>query len=332
MTTPNFDVPPSVMVGDRSDVQAQRILTILRNDAYNPSVTMQFRASRRGVLCGIDEVRALLAKALPETGAEVWVLADGDAIAADEVALRVKAPYSSFGLYEGTICGALASCSGWATAARECVDAAAGIPVAVTSPPSAHPNVVPLIDYAAIVGGCAAVSTALGGRYAGVTPTGYMPHALPLLMGDAVRAMQSYDRHMAQEIPRIGIVDTFRDEAEEAIALARALRERLRGVNLSTPPERGGVTPDLVKEVRARLDQNGFNHVEIFVTHGVTKAKIRQMVEASAPVNGFSVDEAIAGAPPIGFGADIHEIDGKPVARRGRVPGATSSPRLSRVI
>lgn len=332
MTTPEFDVRPSALVGDRSDVQAQRILTILRNDSFNPNVTTQFTAARSGVLCGMGEVRALLLKVLPETGAEAWALADGDKIAAREVVLRLRAPYSAFGLYEGTICGTLASCSGWATAARECVDAAGGIPVVANSSQSAHPNVVPLIDYSAVVGGCAAVSTPMGARLASVTPTGYMSHALPLLMGDTVRAMQSYDRHMPQEIPRIGIVDTFKDEAEEAVALARAFRDTLRGVNISTPPERGGITPDLVKEVRARLNGGNFNHVDIFITHGVTQDKIRQFVEAGAPVSGFSVSEAITNAPPIGFSADIHEVDDKPVARRGRMPGVTPSPRLDRII
>lgn len=332
MTTPEFDVLPSVLIGDRSDVQAQRILTILRNDGINPSVTMEFSPSQDGVLCGVDEVRALLAKVLPETGAEVWALSDGSRMSAKEVVLRIKAPYSAFGLYQTIICGTLASCSGWATAARECVDAAQGIPVVATSASNAHPSVVPQIDYAAVKGGCVAVSTVLGARLAGVTPAGYMSHNLPLLLGDSVRAMHSYNRHMPPEIPRIALVDTFKDEAEEAVNLARAFRNGLRGVNISTPPERGGVTPDLVKEVRAKLDESAFLHVDIFVTHGVTKEKIQQFVEADAPVNGFGIDEAIANAPPNNFNADIHEVDGKPVARRGRMPGLTPSPRLDRIM
>jgi nicotinate phosphoribosyltransferase len=44
------------------------------------------------------------------------------------------------------------------------------------------------------------------------------------------------------------------------------------------------------------------------------------------------VGSYIASAPPIGFVADIHEIEGKPVARRGRIPGITPSPRLDRVM
>lgn len=332
MTTPDFDVPPSVLIGDRSDVQSQRTQTILRSENVSPNVTLEFSPVGDGVLCGIREVRALLEKVLPETGVEVWALNEGREMSAGEVALRIKAAYSVIGLYEMTICGMMASSSGWASAARECVDAAGSIPVVCTVPAYAHPNVVPLIDYAAVVGGCVAVSSMLGARLAGVTPTGYMQHALPLLMGDTVKALQSYDRHLPLEIPRIAILDTFKDEAEEALNVARAFRDRLRGVNLSTPEERGGVTPGLIKEIRAKLDTQGFQHVDIFVTHGLDKDTIRQFVEEGAPVNGFSVDEAIGGAPPLGFSAEIHEIDGSPAARRGRMPGITPSPRLDRIM
>ena len=332
MTTPEFDVPPSVLIGDRSDVQSQRTQTILRSENVSPSVTLEFSPQRDGVLCGIGEVRTLLEKVLPDTGIEVWALSEGREMTAGEVALRIKAAYSVIGLYEMTICGMLASSSGWATAARECVDAAGSVPVVCTVPAYAHPNVVPLIDYAAVVGGCVAVSSMLGARLAGVTPTGYMQHALPLLLGDTVKALQSYDRHLPLEVPRIAILDTFKDEAEEAINVARAFRDRLRGVNLSTPAERGGVTPGLLKEIRAKLDAQGFQHVDIFVTHGVNRETIQHFIEQGAPVNGFSVDEAIGGAPPLGFSAEIHEIDAMPIARRGRMPGITPSPRLDRIM
>ena len=74
MTTPEFDVSPSVLIGDRSDVQSQRTQTILRSENVSPNVILEFSPVRDGVLCGIVEVRALLEKVLPETGIEVWVL------------------------------------------------------------------------------------------------------------------------------------------------------------------------------------------------------------------------------------------------------------------
>ena len=80
-----------------------------------------------GILCGMEEVKALLAEVLPEDKREVWALAEGEAMKAKEVALRITAPYRSYGVYETAILGMLAHGSGWATAARECVRAAAGM-------------------------------------------------------------------------------------------------------------------------------------------------------------------------------------------------------------
>jgi len=332
MVNSEFEIRPSTLVGDTADVYLQRTLTVLRNEGVNPTATMEFRPQRDGVFCGIREVRALLSKVLPESGSEVWALDEGEPVEAREVALRIKAPYGSFGLYETTICGILASCGGWAMAARECVVAAKGIPVVALGARHVHPNVAANIDYASVVGGCASCSTILGARLSGITPSGNMPHTLPLLLGDTVRAAQAFDRHMPQEVPRVALVDTFKDEAEEALAVAGALRERLRGIRLDTPAERGGVTADLVKEVRLRLDLVGFRHVEIFVSGGFTPDRIRRFDEDGAPVNGFGVGSYISSAPPNDFTADIHEIDGKPIAKRGRTPGITPSPRLDRVM
>ena len=332
MVSPEFEVKRPVLIGDTADVYLQRTLTILRNESINPDVAMEFAPRRAGIFCGISEVRTLLARVLPETGREVWALDEGQAVEAGEVALRVKAPYSSIGLYETAITGALSSGTAWATAARECVDAAAGTPVVSLGARHVHPNVVADMDYAAIVGGCVSCSTIQGARLAGVTPAGNMPHALPILIGGSVTAMQAFDSHMPQEVPRIALVDTFRDEAEEALNVARAMGDKLRGVCLSTPPERGGVTIELVREVRSRLDQSDFRHVEIMVTGGFTPDRIREFVAAEARVNIFGVGAYIATAPSNTFAAEIHEIDGRPFARRGRIPGVTANPRLDRVI
>ena len=332
MANGDFEIRRSVLVGDTADVYLQRTLTILRNEGINPIVTMEFTAERGGVVCGLDEARTLLSRILPETGSEVWTLDEGESIDAGEVVLRVKAPYGALGLYETAICGTLAHSTGWATAARECVNAAGDTPVVALGARNVHPNVAAEMDYASVTGGCVSCSTIQGARLAGVTPAGNMPHPLNLVIGDTVAAMQAFDRHMPQEVPRVSLVDTFKDEAEEALNVARSLREKLRGIRLDTPPERGGVTPDLVKEVRARLDLAGFRHVDIMVSGGFTADRIREFVESGAPVTSFGVGSYIAAAQPNPFESDIHEIDGRPLAKRGRIPGISANPRLDRVM
>ena len=121
MVNREFDIRRSLLVGETADVHYQRALTILRNEGINPVVTMEFSPERQGVFCGINEAKALLTRILPETGSEVWALEEGEHVDAREVALRIKAPYGSLGLYETAISGTLASSTGWATAAHECV-------------------------------------------------------------------------------------------------------------------------------------------------------------------------------------------------------------------
>ena len=187
------------------------------------------------------------------------------------------------------------------------------------------------MDYASVIGGCIGASTPAGARLAGLSPTGTMPHALVLIFGDTVRAAEAFDRHVEPEVPRIVLVDTFKDEAEESVRVADALGDRLWGVRLDTPSERGRVTPDLVKEVRTRLDLAGHPHVKIVVSGGMDAERILAFKEAGSPVDSFAVVSAISDAGPIDFTGDLKEIDGQPVAKRGRIPGRTANPRLQRV-
>jgi nicotinate phosphoribosyltransferase len=152
-----------------------------------------------------------------------------------------------------------------------------------------------------------------------------------LIFGDTVKAAEAFDRHMPPDVPRIVLVDTFHDEAEEALRVASALGDRLYGVRLDTPMERGRVTPDLVREVRARLDQEGYGHVKIIVSGGLNPERIGLFKAEGAPVDSFAVGSYIAGAKPVDFTGDLKEIDGNPIAKRGRIPGLTPSPRLAKL-
>jgi len=320
-----------ILTGDSADVYFSRAEEILGKEGLNPVVVMEVFSREAGILCGIDEAKTLLATALKDAPAEeavVEALADGDTFSEREIVMRIRARYLQFGLYETAMLGMMAQATGWATAARACVDAAAPHPVISFGARHVHPDISDTLDYAAIVGGCIGASTPAGARMAGLRPTGTMPHALVLIFGDTVRAAEAFDRHLSEDVPRIVLIDTFKDEAEEALRVANALGDRLYGVRLDTPSERGRVTADLVTEVRARLDQAGYHHVKITVSGGLTPERILYFKERGAPVDSFAVGSHIAGAAPIDFTGDLKEIDGQPIAKRGRIPGLTPSPRL----
>jgi nicotinate phosphoribosyltransferase len=323
-----------ILSGDSADVYFARAESVLEREGLDPMVTMEVFTREDAVLCGIDEAKNLIGHVLAECDpaeATVEALDDGDRIAPKEIVLRIRARYRRFGLYETAILGMLAQSTGWATAARQCVEAAAPDPVVSFGARHVHPDITDVLDYAAIVGGCVGASTPAGARLAGLNPTGTMPHSLVLIFGDTVAAAEAFDRDLGADVPRIVLVDTFKDEAEEALRVAQALGDRLYGIRLDTPSERGRVTPELVHEVRARLDQAGYAHVKIVVSGGFDPDRIRFFRDAQAPVDSYAVGSYISGASPIDFTGDIKEIDGRPIAKRGRIPGRSDSPRLQRV-
>src|SRR5260370_38713403 len=131
---------------------------------------------------------------------------------------------------------------------------------------------------------------------------------------------------MPEDVLRVVLVDTFKDEAEASLRVAAAMGGRLRGVRLDTPWERGRVTVELVKEVRARLDLAGHRHVGIFVSGGLDAERVRQFVAAGAPGASFGAGMAIAAPPPIGFTPDIKEGAGHPRPNRRRSPRWMANP------
>jgi nicotinate phosphoribosyltransferase len=336
LAAPHFQPAADVLSGDTADIYFERTATILKAEHLDPVVTMEIFARADAILCGAEESLAYLREILGngkrfDHEPVVESLHDGDAVRRKEVVMRINARYSAFGLYETAILGMLAQSTGWATAARRIVDVAAPIPVIGFGARHVHPSVADQMDYASVVGGCIGASTPAGARLAGLSPTGTMPHALILIFGDTVRAVEAFDRHIDADVPRIALVDTFKDEAEESVRVADALGDRLWGVRLDTPSERGRVTADLVKEVRARLDLAGHPLVKIVVSGGLDAERITYFKDAGAPVDSFAVGSAISDASPVDFTGDLKEIDGRPIAKRGRIPGRTSNPRLERI-
>ncbi|MBZ4687238.1 MAG: nicotinate phosphoribosyltransferase [Clostridia bacterium] len=316
-----------ILNGTITDIYFVRTYEILKKEGLlDTEVTAEIFARKQGIFAGVGEVKNLLA----EKNLKVWALREGDKLDKKEVVMRITGPYGEFGLHETAILGILASSSGWATAANEAKEAAGGKPVFCFGARHVHPSVAPVMERAAIIGGADGASCILGAKLAGKEPVGTVPHAVFLIVGDTVRAARTYHETMPKDALRLILVDTFKDEAEEALRVAEALQDKLDGIRLDTPSERGGVTPSLVREVRARLDMAGYENVKIFASGGLYPEKIILLSEAG--VDAFGVGSFISSHPPIDMTMDIKEIAGKPVAKRGRIPGITPTTRLERII
>ncbi len=312
-----------IFAGATTDIYFVRTIEVLRSlGLAETPVVAEIFPGRSGICAGVEEVRYLLR----EAEVKIEALPESEAFSAREIIMRIEGPYGHFGMFETVILGMLAHPSGWATGARQVVEVAGTVPVYVFGARHVHPAVAPVMERAALIGGVRGAACILGAKLAGQEPVGTMPHALILIVGDTVRAAKAYHELMPAGVPRLVLVDTFTDEAVEALRVAEAMGSDLDAVRLDTPKERGSVTPDLVREVRARLDLAGHTHVKLFVSGGVTPDRIPALIEAGA--DAFGVGSYISAASPNDMTMDLREVNGKPLAKRGRIPGRTPNPRL----
>jgi nicotinate phosphoribosyltransferase len=311
--------PEEILQGEVSDAHFLRTKEVLEAAGRDPLVTAEVRTETlpRGwswaVVAGTAEALSLLA----DREVDVVGLPEGSVVYEDEPALVISGRYLGFGDLATSLLGVLCQATGVATAAARLKLAAGGKPVYASGARRVHPTVAPVIDRAAYVGGCDAVSTVMGGELIGVAPVATIDHDLALLLG-AEDGWRSFDRTVDPRVPRVVTVDTSLDERTGAVAAAEALGDRLEAVRLDVPTSRRGDLARILREVRWELDARGHHRVKIFVSGNLGETAIRALARHA---DGFYVEDAIAAAPVVDFGLDIVEVDDEPRARRGILSG-----------
>ena len=312
-----------VKKGKVTDCYFERTRQILKAKGVEKRVAMEVFAKSfpKGwswaVLSGVEELSRLF------NGLEVNIqcLPEGTIFHAGEPVLLIEGNYPDFGHYETPLLGLLCQASGVATASARCRKAAGERNLMSFGARRMHPSIAPMIERSAFIGGCDGVSVLESARQIEEEPMGTMPHALIIILGDTVEATKAFDEVIGQETKRISLVDTFNDEKIESMRVAEALGNRLFAVRLDTPSSRRGDFLEILKEVRWELDLKGFNFVKIFVSGGIDEEKILQL---NPVVDGYGVGTYISNAPVIDFSCDIIEIEGQPIAKRGKKSGRKS--------
>ncbi|MEI2617484.1 MAG: nicotinate phosphoribosyltransferase [Thermomicrobiales bacterium] len=307
--------------GDTTDVYFVRTEQIIREAGLDRCVRAEFSVKSLphsypwAVFAGLEEVLALL------EGIDIDIrgISEGTIVRPYEPIMEIEGHYLSFARLETAILGLICEASGVATKAARIRVLARDRVLASFGARRMHPAIAPIIERAAFIGGCDGVSVVKSARELGEDPTGTTPHSLMLMVGDTVRAMELYDAIVEDDALRIALIDTFQDEKFEAVRVAEALGERLYGVRLDTPGSRRGNFAQILREVRWELDLRGFEHVKLLASGGLDERE----VDTLCPwVDGFGVGTSIANARTIDFGMDIVEIEGTPVAKRGKMSGA----------
>ena len=313
---------PDIKAGQVSDVYFARTVQILRARGLTKRVKAEIRLKSFpqadwsfGVLAGIEEAAGLL-EGLP---VDVWAMDEGTLFGPHQPVLVIEGTYVEWAEYETALLGLLCQASGIATKAARCKRAAGERQVISFGARRMHPALAPMIERNAFIGGCDGVAVTKSAELIDADPTGTIPHSLVLLFGDTVQALAAFNEVVDQKVRRVALIDTLQDEKFEAIRVAEALGKDLYAVRLDTPSSRRGDFFQILSEVRWELDIRGFEHVKILASGGIDEYEILKL---NSLVDGYGVGTSIANAPVLSFALDIMEIEGVPMAKRGKRSGA----------
>src|SRR5690242_14574330 len=330
-----FDLPvEKIRSGYYSDAYFNFARESLLADGRRPRVTMQVFQKNDAILGGMDEAIAVLKLCSHDWDAlEVHALRDGDPIEPFETALTISGDYTLFAHLETVYLGALARRTLVSTNVRGVVEAAAPKPILFFPARHDHWLVQTGDGYAAHVAGAIGVSTDAQSSWWGGRGIGTVPHALIACYdGSSVEAAERFAAWAPDDMNVVVLVDFENDSARTALEVARALGPKLWGVRLDTSErlvdrslwdEMGdfdprGVNARLVRKVRDALDAEGFADVRIVASGGFTVEKIRAFEAAGVPVDVYGVGSSLLRGSN-DFTADIVRVEGRPLAKVGRV-------------
>lgn len=311
-----------ILKGKTTDVYFERTYEILKAKNINPEVKVEIFLKffpdnySWGVLSGIEESLRLLGT-IP--GISVRCLPEGTIFKSFEPVMVIEGRYMDFGIYETPLLGFLCHSSGISTKAARCKLAAGKKLIYNFGARRIHPAITPMVERSAFIGGVDGVSTIAGASITGGKPVGTMPHSLVLIVGDTVKAAEFFNEIIEKTARRISLIDTMGDEKFEAIRVSEALGNDLYGIRLDTPSSRRGNFKRIIEEVRWELDIRGFKNVKIMVSGGLDESDI---MELSQVADAFGIGTSISSAKVLDFSVDIVEIEGRKIAKKGKMSGA----------
>ncbi len=335
LTNRTFKFDERVKEGWFSAVYFLKTREIVREFKPDNIVTMQFFQKDHAVLCGTDEVIALIKTFADDPESlDIYSLKDGDKIAPFETVMTITGPYQNFGFLEGVIDGILARRTSVSTNVYNVVKAAGQKPVIFMGDRDDHYTQQAGDGYAAHIGGSTAQATHAMNEWWGKKGMGTMPHALiQLFNGDVVEASKAYHAKFPED-ELLVLVDYNNDVITDALRVAREFGDKLKGVRVDTSRtmidqhfirhqdvlgtfDPRGVNAPLVFALREALDKEGFQHVKIVVSGGFSEERIREFEEQNVPVDIYGVGGSLLKIH-IGFTGDNVVLNGEPQAKAGR--------------
>lgn len=176
------------------------------------------------------------------------------------------------------------------------------------------------------VAGIAGTSNVLGSLIHGLPAHGTQAHSYIQAHADETEALRSYARLYPGTTLLVDTYDTLA-AVDKVIELVRDEGLDVGGIRLDS-----GDVDSLARQARQRLDHAGLDQVRIIVSGGLDEWKIRDLVAAGAPVDGFGVGTemgAVTDAPAVDFAYKLTEYSGE--GRLKNAPGKALHPGRKQV-
>ena len=249
---------------------------------------------------------------------DVDAMPEGTVFFADEPIVRVTAPLREAQLVESRAINLLHFETLVASKAVRCALAAPGRTLVDFGLRRAHGAEAGLLSARAMyLAGFTGTATVEAGRAFGIPVFGTMAHSYVQAHADEAGAFEAFVRARPRNATLL--IDTYDTEraAHRVVALARRLAAEglaVQGVRIDS-----GELAALAVRVRAILDDGGFPGITIFASGNLDEYRLRDLVRAGAPIDGFGVGTRVntsADAPYLDCGYKLQEYDGVPRRKR----------------
>ncbi|MGH9161114.1 MAG: nicotinate phosphoribosyltransferase [Vicinamibacteraceae bacterium] len=248
---------------------------------------------------------------------DVWAVAEGTPVFAQQPLLRVTAPAGEAQIVETALLSIVGFQTSIASKAARAVAAAEGRPVVEFGSRRAHgPEAARYAARAAYLAGCAATSNVEAGFLFGIPVSGTMAHSWVMSFASELEAFRTFASVHGPE--SVFIIDTY----DPLAAVGRIVDAGLRpsGVRLDS-----GDLVALSRAVRQALDTGGLRGTRVFASGDLDEHRVAALVAAQAPIDAFGVGTALStssDAPSLSAVYKLIEIERQGVS----VPAMKLSP------
>lgn len=246
----------------------------------------------------------------------VRAVPEGSIVFEHEPILEVDAPVGEAQLAETFLLNQVTLQTVLATKAARCQQAADGRPVvdfALRRSPGIDAG-MKLARVGTLVG-LGGTSNVAGADAYGLAARGTMGHAFVQAHDDETEAYRAFARALGDET--VLLVDTYDTHEGVERAIEVAAEERRRGTEIRGLRLDSGDLAALARHTRRRLDEAGFDRMQILASGGLDEHEIHRLVhDEGAPIDGFGVGSALGvsdDAPTLDSVYKLVAYDGRPV-------------------